>query len=382
MKTILVLSHSGILEVNRTPYQVLSKIAFVQVILIVPSSWKGDLIENLSYHPGKHIERFIVKALPVRISGNGSLFTFKGLSHLIKTLPTPDILFVDEEPWSLAALQAFWVLRKIPIRCFFSKQNILKHYPWPFRQIEKWIYQSSQMAFVISEEVQTVLQTKGFSKSCFRLSHSIDPALFKPLSSKDQANQRAKLGILKNIIFLYAGRMTEEKGIKLLLSVVKKILSQPQFNAVGFLWIGNGPLLEEVKQEMKAFPSTSVQVLNAVAHNQIGSYLALCDVLILPSQTRPHWKEQFGRILIEAMASQTAVLGSDSGEISKIIKETGGGLVFRENSPEELEKQIKFFIQNPEKLKLFKESGYHFILKNFTHEAVAHRLGHDLKIMN
>lgn len=39
------------------------------------------------------------------------------------------------------------------------------------------------------------------------------------------------------------------------------------------------------------------------------------DVLVLPSRTLAHWKEQFGRVLTEAMACAVAVIGSDSGEI-------------------------------------------------------------------
>ena len=34
------------------------------------------------------------------------------------------------------------------------------------------------------------------------------------------------------------------------------------------------------------------------------------DVFVLPSLTRPNWMEQFGRVLIEAMACETPVIGS------------------------------------------------------------------------
>ena len=57
-------------------------------------------------------------------------------------------------------------------------------------------------------------------------------------------------------------------------------------------------------------------------------YLNRCDALVLPSLTRPNWKEQFGRVLIEAMACQTSVIGSNSGEIPNVIGDAG--LVFPE----------------------------------------------------
>jgi glycosyltransferase involved in cell wall biosynthesis len=52
------------------------------------------------------------------------------------------------------------------------------------------------------------------------------------------------------------------------------------------------------------------------------------DVLVLPSRTGQYWKEQFGRVLIEAMACGVPVIGSDSGGIPAVIGEAG--LIFPE----------------------------------------------------
>ncbi len=42
------------------------------------------------------------------------------------------------------------------------------------------------------------------------------------------------------------------------------------------------------------------------------------DVLALPSRTRPNWAEQFGRVIIEAMASEVPVVASNSGSIAVV----------------------------------------------------------------
>src|SRR3977135_392838 len=47
------------------------------------------------------------------------------------------------------------------------------------------------------------------------------------------------------------------------------------------------------------------------------------DVLCAPSQTTPRWREQFGRMLIEAFASGVAVIASTSGEIPYVVADAG-----------------------------------------------------------
>ena len=46
-------------------------------------------------------------------------------------------------------------------------------------------------------------------------------------------------------------------------------------------------------------------------------------MLVLPSRSRPNWTEQFGLVLVEAMACGVPVLGSQSGEIPHVIGQAG-----------------------------------------------------------
>jgi glycosyltransferase involved in cell wall biosynthesis len=66
-----------------------------------------------------------------------------------------------------------------------------------------------------------------------------------------------------------------------------------------------------------------VRICTDVKHNEVPQYLNAMDMLVAPSQTMPNWREQFGRMLIEAFACAIPVIGSDSGEIPYVLENAG-----------------------------------------------------------
>ena len=93
------------------------------------------------------------------------------------------------------------------------------------------------------------------------------------------------------------------------------------------------------------------------------------DALVLPSLTRPNWIEQFGRVLPEAMACETPVIGSSSGEIPHVIGEAG--LVFQEGNVQELVASVRKLLDDPELYTRLAAKGRQRVLENYTQEQIA-----------
>ena len=102
---------------------------------------------------------------------------------------------------------------------------------------------------------------------------------------------------------------------------------------------------------------------------EVAQYINALDVLVLPSRTRWNIKEQFGRVLIEAMACETCVVGSDSGEISNVIG--GAGLVFHEDCVEELAAKLAQLMNDSSLCETFRKRGRDRVLSNFTYAKIA-----------
>jgi glycosyltransferase involved in cell wall biosynthesis len=95
----------------------------------------------------------------------------------------------------------------------------------------------------------------------------------------------------------------------------------------------------------------------------------------------PNWKEQFGRVIIEALACAVPVVGSDSGQIPVLLRETEGGLIFKEGDADDLAKTLVGLIAHPEERQKLGQAGKRSVDERFTCEAVArqlHRILHSM----
>ncbi len=88
------------------------------------------------------------------------------------------------------------------------------------------------------------------------------------------------------------------------------------------LFVGAGPEEPALRQWADRH-GDRVRVCTGVSHEQVPAWLNAMDMLCAPSQTAPLWREQLGRMLIEAFACGVPVVGSDSGEIPHVIGEAG-----------------------------------------------------------
>ncbi|MDE2815299.1 MAG: glycosyltransferase, partial [Chloroflexota bacterium] len=111
-----------------------------------------------------------------------------------------------------------------------------------------------------------------------------------------------------------------------------------------------------------------------VPSSEMPAYYRTMHVCVLPSLTMPNWKEQFGRVLIEAMACGVPVVGSDSGEIPEIVgsdDEDPGGRTFPEGDVEALAEILTELHGDPSLRCGYGAQGRERVLRDFTQERIA-----------
>jgi glycosyltransferase involved in cell wall biosynthesis len=361
---VLAVSHACVIDVNQRLFADLRSTYGLDVGVVAPRRWRSDLRGDVTFTALPDLSGSIYLRTPI-FSGRGSLYFFAGVRRLIGAF-RPDIVHIDEEPWSLSAWQfAEWGARAGAKVFFYTKENISKSYPPPFRAIEQRVYGLSACAVALTSEVEQVLRTRGFTKRIFTIPHAVDLSQF---AVRDASELRRRLG-LNGVVVGYVGRLAEEKGVGDLLRAWHIINEAGDATEMSSLIIGSGPLEPDVRTA--AAGDQRIKLVPAVPHNEIQHYYNCIDILVVPSRTTPRWKEQFGRVLIEALASGAVVVGSDSGEIPHVIRATGGGLVFPEGDAPALAETLLSLLRNPDRRQQLAGAGRAAVLERYSAATVA-----------
>jgi len=154
---------------------------------------------------------------------------------------------------------------------------------------------------------------------------------------------------------LFVGRVETNKGIYLLINSIKKI--KKEIPNVELMIAGGGSQVEPLKMLVeKEKLDYYISVVGFVDYGKIAGYYSAANVLVVPSLDM----EQFGLIGIEALASGTAVIGSDTGGIPEWCIHEETGLLFDADHPEELTKNLLRMLTDDElRVRLVKQGMEH-----------------------
>jgi len=325
----------------------------VDLTVVVPPSWKderGEQALERVYTDGYRLE-----VLPIRRNGDFHLHTYDGLGRLMREV-RPDIVHIDEEPYNLAAWQMFYDAKRVGAKTlFFSWQNLVRRYPPPFSWGERWLLNGVDYALMGTDSAAEVWRQKGYrGKWVVIPQFGTDPDLFKPATRPDRP-----------FTIGYFGRLVEEKGVRLLLQAVSGLTGDWRL-----ILLGGGPLRAELEAQAESLGiADRVTFLGQVASTQMPGLYHQIDVLALPSLTRPNWKEQFGRVLVEAMCSGVAVIGSDSGAIPSVIGDAG--MIVPEDDSDLLRGAFQRLMSEAGLMSRLAVQGRERASRLYTHQAIA-----------
>jgi glycosyltransferase involved in cell wall biosynthesis len=353
---VLMISKACLVGAYQTKLEAIAAHEDVELTVIVPPVWRdpsGEVRLEKS-----HLQGYDLLVEPIRLNGRYHLYYFPTLKKQLQRL-RPDILHIDEEPYNLATWLAWRQARAVGSRTlFFSWQNILNQYPWPFSLMERQVLQGIDYALVGNNASGEVWRAKGYAGPLKVIPQfGVSPELFQPPQDSQPA------GAL--VIGCANRRLVPEKGVHLLLEAAVGLPGDWQIRIAG-----DGPEKARlVALARRLGLAERVHFDGVVASTQMAAYLRRLDILVLPSLTTRRWKEQFGRALIEAMACERVVVGSDSGEIPHVIGDAG--LIFPEGDTAALRERLARLMADADLRRQLGRAGRARVLAHYTQEQIA-----------
>src|SRR5262245_11281016 len=314
-RRLLTIGHSYCVALNRRLPQELARSGKWDVTAVGPSRFHGDFgWHTLEAQPS---EACSVVSVPVR-PGRPIHLMLSG-RKLSELLREPwDLVHCWEEPYVAAAAQVLVnTPADVPV-VFATFQNIAKRYPPPFSWIERYTMARAAGIVAFGRTSREIVVERAPADTPVRtIAPGVDVERFAP-DPKARARLLQKLGWNDGVAVVgFLGRFVPEKGCVFLTRVLDR-LERP-WRAI---FVGSGPLESELRKWAGQY-GDRVRIETGVAHGGVAEYLNARDLLCAPSQTTARWREQFGRMLIEALACGVPVIASDSGEIPDVLADAG-----------------------------------------------------------
>ncbi|WP_134772038.1 glycosyltransferase [Ornithinimicrobium flavum] len=257
-----------------------------------------------------------------------------------------DVIDLHEEPFAVATLEALVLraLRRNPAPyALYSAQNLHKRYPIPFRWWERWALRHARALIVCNTEAGEICRRKGFPGVPDVIPLGVDVERFSPADRQPPAaDAPVQVG--------YVGRLAPHKGVDVLLDAAA---TQHELELTV---VGAGPQEDELRGRADV-PGLSerVRFAGSATPEQLPGLLREMDVLAVPSRTTPGWVEQFGRVVVEAMAAGVPVVASDSGALPEVVGEAG--LLVPEGDPVALGEALQRVCREPGLWERLRQAG-------------------------
>jgi glycosyltransferase involved in cell wall biosynthesis len=363
---VLVVSHSYTVGVNQQKIQRLAKLPGISVALTAPKVFM-DMGRKL------YLEKTpdaAFRMYPLNVFWYNHLYVhfydwFQLLRAFIKE--KPDVLYIEEEPQSLATGQVLLTALLFNVkRVLLTWENLEVKFPLYKRLIAWWVLRRIDVVVGGTGDALATISKIGFKgKGFVNPQFGLDEDIFCP---KNVNPLKTKLGLGNKFVIGFIARLTPEKGILTLIRAAAQI----PFDFI-LLIVGDGPVKDPaVKLAAELGIENKVKWGGIISHKQLPEYMNCFDLFVLPSIPSSTWKEQFGHVVIEAMACQVPVIGSDCGAIPELIGD--GGLVFPSGDESRLAAHIKALFDDPGLRKAMGARGRQRVLENYSDRVIVQKL--------
>ncbi len=310
----------------------------------------------------------VIKARP-RLSKHIQLFAYEP-GPIVAALRRhrPHLIDLNHEPYSVACAEVLslcsWYAPQAVV-VLQTCQNIFHRYPPPFNWLERRALRRVAAAHVCSETVRELLRAKGFKNPVAIVPFGVNTEVFCPRGAfTRESKESPTIG--------FVGRMLPGKGLNILADALAQLGSE-KWNV---LLVGEGSERNNFETTLAARGLLDrAHFTGAISYDRVPDLYQQMDMLVVPTQTTSRIREQFGRVLVEAMASGLPVIGSSCGAIPEVIDDAG--LIVPEGNSAALAAALRRLLLDCALREELTRAGRRRVIEHYSWERVADKM-HEL----
>lgn len=359
---VCVISHAYHEARYRHALDALAKQPGITLALVTPDRYKLGLQTSSGEDAGAST-LFQTYSLPVRLAQRQGTFHYrsKDLEAAIKDFQ-PDVIVHEQEVYALGAGQVAKLAerQKIPLFMLLN-ENVYRDLSFARRWLRTFVLNRCAGLIGVSGGSAQLHKDWGFLGPV-----TVIAQMGVPLNPEPQYGPRHP-GELK---VCFAGRLVADKGVDCLLKAIA--LLHAEAVPVHCTIAGRGDLDKELRAQSEALGLADVvRFAGVLMPDAVDDLLKASDVLVLPSRRTKVWEEQFGRVLIEAMAQGTIAVGTSTGAIGEVI--ASDELLFAEDDHVHLAQILRRLASSDSVLRLQQQRSWERVREEYSSEAVARK---------
>ncbi len=340
---LLIIYHAGLAEDAKAIFKEYASQG-IDLAVIVPFKFYSSIGRCFEY--GEKDDDKTYRFIPIELKTG---FNFFRLFRAIKQTK-PDVIHVLDEYSSIYLAQAILCRnilygKKVPVLAYVFQNIPFKSPPFIFEfsiRFFKRIVYKTFYPLIFYYHKKNVNGIAGGNSEALLNVKNLNPNVparlifwgvdLKKFSSKNRNACREKLGIQKGIkMFGYFGRIIKLRGLD------KLILAMSKIDDCNLMIVGDGEYKDKLNKLIVSLGiQNKIHWHNSVKLREIADYYNSIDAFVFPSQTTFTCKEQYGRVLVEAMSCQIPIVGSSSGAIPEVLNGYPKHLIFKEDSVDDL----------------------------------------------
>lgn len=204
-------------------------------------------------------------------------------------------------------------------------------------RLETFLYHRASLIVPVTQAFKTELVQRGISESKIRVVfNGVDPKLYQPME-KDQTLVD-ELGLQDSFVIGYIGTHGMAHGLPRVVEAAALLQSEKE---IVFLFAGGGAERQALESDVQERGLQNVRLLPMQPKARMPQVWSVCDVALIPLRNQPLFSSVIPSKLFECMGMGIPVVMSvPEGEATRIVEETGCGLVVPPEDPISLVKAV------------------------------------------